>query len=220
MKDTPTQTLKVCFVLDCTASMTPWIDAAKNKILDLLDDLQKSHKNFKIYAAFIGYRDFGEQWYHVHFTDNYLQIHDTVMRIHALGGGDQAEDVAGAYKHVMNLDWGTADVKAVFHIGDAPNHGLMYHDSKVEDDYPEGGRVHLLTEVRLLAGHHIDVTVFRLNRSTDIMYNLMKRSYGEVRPDVFRIVNFVNSDETEDVTFYREISTQLHSSMSVHDPTD
>lgn len=216
----PAQTLKVCFVLDCTASMNPWIDAAKNKLLDLLEDLQESHKNFKIYAGFVGYRDFGEHWHRVDFTDNYVTIHDTIMKIHAWGGGDEAENVAGAYKWAMDLEWGDADVKAVFHIGDAPNHGAMYHDNKVQDDYPQGGSVNLLTEVRLMAGHRIDVTVFRLNKSTDIMYNLMKAAYDEVRPTVFRIVNFMNSDETEDVTFYREISTQLHSSMSVHDPTD
>lgn len=223
-EDTRDKMLKVCFVLDCTASMTPWIHAAKNKVLDLLEDLEESHKNFKIYAAFIGYRDFGEQWYHVNFTENslenYMQLHDTIMRIHALGGGDEAEDVAGAYKHTVNLDWNTADVKAVFHIGDAPNHGLLYHDNKVGDDYPQGTKTDLRTEVRFLAANQIDLTVFRLNKSTDIMFKIMKDCYDEVRPKVFKIVNFVNSNETEETTFYREISSQLQTSMSMCDSTE
>jgi len=211
--------LKVCFVLDCTASMGPWIDAARNRILDLLEDLRDKHPNFKICVAFIGYRDFGEQWYMVNFTENYRKIHDTVMSIDALGGGDEAEDVAGAYEWMTKLNW-HADVRAVFHITDAPNHGMVYHDHRVSDDHPDGHpTVDLRQEVKTLARNNVDLTLFRIHKSTDIMYRLMRENYTRIRMEGFRIVNFMNSGQSEDDTFYNEISGQLQYSMSTHDPS-
>jgi hypothetical protein len=212
--------LKVCFMLDCTASMGPWIEAAKNRILDLLDDLRDKHENFKIYVAFVGYRDFGEQNHTFNFTTNDTQIYNTITSIHAMGGGDAAEDVAGAYKWVNNLEW-NADIRAVFHITDAPNHGMVYHDNRVSDDYPDGhATIDLRDEVRKLARRDIDLTLFRIHKSTDIMYGLMRENYTRIRPDGFKIVNFINSGQTPDDAFYEQISSQLHYSMSQYDPTD
>lgn len=215
-----TNTVKVCFVLDCTASMSPWIHAAKNKILDLLEDLSKNHTGFKIYAAFIGYRDFEDPWVEVDFTDNHQQIHDVVMKLDAFGGADVAEDVAGAYKRVTSLQWG-ANIQAVFHIGDAPAHGYMYHEEHISDDYPDGhSTIDILREVRDLAYKQVDLTLFRLNRSTDILYRLMKNQYMEVYPEGFRIIDFTRSRLTADDSFYQEVSSQLITSMSTYDPTN
>jgi hypothetical protein len=217
MKDS---TLKVCFVLDSTASMGPWIEAAKNKILDLLDDLSSKYTNFKIYAAFIGYRDFGEDWVYVDFTQTHRRIYSEVMNLKPLGGGDSAEDVAGAYRWVTNLNW-DADVRAVFHITDAPAHGLMYHDDLVSDDYPNGHpTIHLDDDITILASRHVDLTVFKIHSSTDIMYEHMNYIYKRTRMHGFRIVNFMKSNETPDDIFYTEISTQLQDSMNTFDPTD
>lgn len=205
-------------MLDCTASMGPWIDAARNKILDLLEELCDKHSNFKIYAAFIGYRDFGEQWYTVDFTKNHTKIHDVIMNIDALGGGDAAEDVAGAYDWVTKLNW-DADVRALFHITDAPNHGMVYHDHNVSDDHPEGHpTVDLREEVRVVARKNIDLTVFRIHKSTDIMYRLMRENYTRIRMDGFRIVDFIKSGQIPDDAFYYEVSSQLQLSMNTHDP--
>jgi vacuole morphology and inheritance protein 14 len=212
-------TLKVCFVLDCTASMSPWIYAAKNKILDVLEDLSSDHQNFKIYVAFIGYRDFEDDWIEVNFTDNHRHVHDVIMGLDAIGGDDVAEDVAGAYNKLNNLHW-DASVRAVFHIGDAPAHGYVYHDERVSDNYPDGHpTIDLLHEVRNLAYKQVDLTLFRLTRSTDIMYRLMKTQYMEVYPEGFRFVDFVKSNQTPDDTFYHEVSSQLNCSMKTYDPT-
>lgn len=210
-------TLKVCFVLDCTASMGPWIQAAKYKIRDIIDQLTIKHPNFKIYIAFIGYRDFGEDYTFIKFTENYDEIYDKLKDICAKGGDDEAEDVAGAYHWVTSLNW-SADVRAVFHITDAPNHGVIYHDTDVSDNYPYGHpTIDLLEEVRTLSDYRVDLTVFRISVTTDIMYDLFMTEYG-MRG--FRIVEFDDSSETEADTFYNEISSQLHNSMSLYTATD
>lgn len=212
-------TLKVCFVLDCTASMEQWIEAAKQRINVILEELQHEHPNFKIYAAFIGYRDFGETYHYMKFTNDFEDIRYLLLDIDAKGGEDEAEDVSGAYRWVNSLNW-SADVRSVFHITDSPDHGLLYHDHNVSDDYPEGHpTVDLLNEIQKLATSDINLTLFRINQSTDIMYNLMRSEYVLIRMDGFRIVEFMNSTQTVTDAFYDEISSQLHYSMCTYDTT-
>lgn len=209
------KTLKVCFVLDCTSSMDPWIKAAKNKILDILEDIQKSHLDFKIYVAFIGYRDFKEKKHVVEFTENYKLIYDCIKNIEAYGGGDQAEDVSGAYSIVNSLLWG-ADVNVVFHITDAPEHGLRYHDNTVTDDFPDGNPVlELSEEIYDLARIGVDLTVFRLNKSTNIMFNWMKRIYEAVDLSNFKIIDFDCTTQSAESSFYNEVTSQLNESMTL-----
>ncbi len=209
--------LKVCFVLDCTGSMGPWIEAAKYKIRDILKKLKDEHPNFKIYVALAGYRDFGESYTYIKFTEDYGDIYDGLDDIIASGGDDEAEDVASAYHWVTSLNW-SADVRAVFHITDAPNHGVIYHDADVTDDYPAGNpTIDLLEEVHKLATYNVDLTVFRISKDTDIMYGLFMDEYDINR---FRVVEFIDSNDTEVDVFYNEITTQLHNSMSLCPPTD
>jgi len=109
----------------------------------------------------------------------------------------------------------------VFHIGDAPNHGELYHSTFMDDSFPEGHpTVNLREEVLKLAEKKVDLTVFRLNRTTDIMFGLMKKEYEKVNRDNFRIVNFMTSEEDARTSFYSQVSSQLSYSMSTHDPTN
>lgn len=212
--------LKVCFVLDCTESMTEWIDAAKNKILDLLKDLCKSNKNYTINTALIGYRDFGEENYTVNFTTNHYKIHDTILGIKVSGGDDTAEDISGAYDWVNRLDWNNADVKAIFHITDAPNHGRIYHEEYIDDDYPNGHpTIDLRKEIKTISSNEIDLTIFRLNNSTDIMYKILQDTYLKIRPKGFRIVDFTKSTQSADDTLYEVVKSQLMISMNTIDST-
>lgn len=208
------KTIKVCFVLDCTSSMQPWINAAKNKLIDTLETVCQTNKNFEIEVALVGYRDYGELMHRVDFTKNHQRVYEELNHIRAFGGEDQAEDVAGAYSWVTALDW-NADVKLMFHITDAPEHGLKYHDSKVTDNYPEGNPlIDLLEEIHHLANTYVDLTVFRLNKSTNIMYSWMKKIYEEIDKSTFKIVEFMGSNQSADDSFYNEVTSQLFSSIS------
>lgn len=210
------KTLQVCFVLDCTASMQPWIDAAKEKIVDTLDSIYQRYPEYQISAAFIGYRDFhdSQQFIRIPFTKDIQHLQDSIMDIEAEGGDDICEDVAGAYRFVNGLEW-YADVRCVFHITDAPNHGLEYHDSYVEDDYPHGHPyIDLKQEVRELAHKNVDLTVFSINQIAEIMYHIMRNVYQDIRPDKFSIVNLRNRRYVASDVFYSEISQRIVSSMS------
>ena len=209
-------TLQVCFVLDCTASMQPWIDAAKDKIVDTLNSIRQRYPDYQITAAFIGYRDFHdrEQFIRIDFTPDIQYLQDSILDVVAEGGDDICEDVAGAYRFINGLEWHSR-VRCVFHITDAPNHGVDYHEDHVEDDYPDGHPyINLKQEVRDLAHKNIDLTVFSINQTTDVMYRIMRNIYKDIRPDGFSVVNLRNRRYVPSDAFYSEISQRIITSMS------
>jgi hypothetical protein len=211
------QTLQVCFVLDCTASMQPWIDAAKEKIVETLSTIQTQYPNYTIYAAFVGYRDFHdyEQFIKINFTKNIQKLQDSIINVVAEGGDDVCEDVAGAYRFVNGLEW-CGDVRCVFHITDAPNHGSNYHEENVEDDYQNGHPyINLEQEVHEMADKNIDITVFSIKQTTEVMYRIMRNIYKDIRPGGFSVVNLRNRRYVASDAFYSEISQRIISSMSL-----
>lgn len=208
-----TRTLKVCFMIDCTSSMGIWIDAAKKKIKNTIDDIKDHYKDFKVLVSLIGYRDFGDKMFRVDFTDDILVIYYTLIAIEASGGKDAAEDVSGAYSWATCLIW-DADVNLLLHIADAPDHGTVYHDSTVSDNYPHGHPlIDLLEEVRDLAITHVDVTLFRLNNSTDIMYNMMRKEYLKIRNRGFTIIDLECPNLDPETSFYSEVVSQIETSI-------
>lgn len=210
------KTLQVCFVMDCTASMQPWIDAAKEKIVDTLESIRERYPDYQISGAFVGYRDFEDRdpFVRIPFTQDIQGLQDSILDVDAEGGDDICEDVAGAFRFVNGFVW-DADVRCVFHITDAPNHGLEYHDLHVEDSYPDGHPyISLSDELHDLAFKNIDLTVFSMNSSTDVMYKIMRNIYRDIRPDGFSVINLRNKKYVARDTFYSEISQRIVYSMN------
>ncbi len=58
-------------------------------------------------AAFVGYKDLGEDQHLVTcpFLSHYDRLFKVLEGLHAKGGGEYPEDVAGALKAVIELDW-------------------------------------------------------------------------------------------------------------------
>lgn len=210
-------TLQVCFILDCTASMGPWIEAAKERIVETMKTVQRNYPTYTMYAAFIGYRDFHDhdQFIKYDFTYNIQRLQEDIIDIEADGGDDTCEDVAGAYHLVNTLDW-NADVKCIFHITDAPNHGIIYHDKIVDDDYPNGHPyIDLKSEVKEIASKQIDLTLFSIKPTTNIMYRIIRSCYEVIRRDGFSIVNLLNSRYyNPSEVFYTEVSQRLSNSIN------
>ncbi|CAG8827101.1 8293_t:CDS:1, partial [Racocetra persica] len=47
----------LCFVLDCTSSMSPYIEAAKEHILKVASYINSNNSNIEFWVGFCGYRD-------------------------------------------------------------------------------------------------------------------------------------------------------------------
>ncbi|CAM9102277.1 unnamed protein product [Ectocarpus fasciculatus] len=130
----------LCFVMDCTRSMQSWINQARDKLNDIIEQAKKDVDNLELRVAFIGYRDHGDRArfegpYDFHTEDEMPQLHDKLKGIKATGGKDVPEDVAGGLQRATQLSW-KSPIRLCMLIADAPCHGSMYHSCR--DNYPRG----------------------------------------------------------------------------------
>jgi hypothetical protein len=132
------QTIDLCFLIDCTGSMDPYIAQVKMKIDDLVDHCKMTFPDLVLKVAFVGYRDHcdKERIISLPFTGEIAHFKSFVSNVRAYGGGDAAEDVFGGLEEAGQLQW-SAPNRILFHVADAPCHGRQYHDD-VLDEYPNG----------------------------------------------------------------------------------
>lgn len=174
--------IKMCFLMDCTASMELWIQAAKNEITRVISETQMLSPNTVFTIAFVGYRDYGDHdRMIVHSFMDASDLLEIIRDVHADGGFDCAEDVAGGLQKVVQLDWNDAEVRSVIHIADAPPHGERFHAPYISDRYPNGDPdgVDPLAMVQRLSALQIDYTCIKINNSTDTMLELFHNSYAQ-----------------------------------------
>lgn len=117
----------VCFVLDTTGSMSGLIEAAKQKIWHIANQIASRKPTPQIRFGLIGYRDRGDNYVTrvSQLTDDLDDIYGSLLQFQAGGGGDGPESVNQAlHEAVTKLDWGREkDTKRIiFLVGDAPPH--------------------------------------------------------------------------------------------------
>ena len=173
--------VKLAFVLDCTASMGPWIEEAKTKIGVIIQDVLREHNQATFEVGLVAYRDYGDE--------SPLRVLDfttpenvmvALQDIPPEGGDDTAEDVARAFYHTMTLDWENADVRMVFHIADAPAHGVVFHNANVSDRYPDGDPEGLdpRNQLRAMYDQGFHYTFVKITSATDKMLDVFHSVWG------------------------------------------
>lgn len=151
-------THQTVFLFDITGSMQSVINSVKQEIVPVMNRLKEEAikavnetvsnsntfiLNFEI--AVVGYRDFCDQkHFETHnFTSEISEIEEFLKSLEAVGGGDEPEDVKGAFVHALfgisdkatKLSWKTDTAsKSVYLITDAPAHGFAFHSSTVIGD--------------------------------------------------------------------------------------
>jgi hypothetical protein len=190
--------VKLCFLLDCTGSMGPWIRAAKEQIEVIVEKTQREYASadLRFQVAFVGYRDYGDEVPHevILFT-NVEEFLSKMRGVQAVGGDDLAEDVAGGIQRVLHLPWEDSDVRTVIHIADAPPHGTAYHAPHISDRFPDGDPqgIDLNALLREMA-HTIDMTFIGMNRSTDLYIEAALSAYREVQKRTFTVADLRPQD--------------------------
>lgn len=140
-----TMTVDICFCLDCTGSMSRWLEAAKAQMTDVIDGIQKRIATnypsvvLKLRFAIVGYRDVNDQpQFFIHdFTEDVGKIHQFLKNLKAQGGGDVAEDVLGALDQCLNMTWSETNARFIVLITDAPGHGPVLNNIVASDDYKQ-----------------------------------------------------------------------------------
>ena len=174
--------LDVAFMVDCTGSMSKYINQTKENIEFIVNSIKEEFEN-KVKIAFVGYRDHGDGDNRIEclsFTEDVGEFKEFVEGIKATGGRDRTEDVLGGLEAVTNLTW-TCKNKVLIHVADAPQHGSRFHDlGKKADRYydkePRGLKVEiLLDKIKLL---NVKYFFAKINSSTDKMVNEFNRTAG------------------------------------------
>ena len=130
--------LDLAFAMDCTSSMGPYIESAKNNIRTIVNEIV-SAEHTDVRLALVEYRDHPPEdktfVTQVHdFTANPDFMKRWLEDSCAKGGGDCPEALADALKDVLDLSWRDSAVKICVLISDAPPHGL----GDAWDGYPNG----------------------------------------------------------------------------------
>jgi hypothetical protein len=172
--------VKICILMDCTASMEPWIAQARNRMVQMVNTVRTQHPQAVLRVSFVGYRDYGDDQRFVIVP--FLEAHETMARIqdvYAEGGDDIAEDVATGLFHALHQHWSDADVKLVFHVADAPAHGLAFHAPNLSDRFPRGDPDGLDPRdfVEKMSFLDIHYTFVKIHHCTDTMIEQFHNCY-------------------------------------------
>ena len=176
--------LDLGLLLDCTSSMSSWIERAKQTLIEIIGNVKASCEGKLIVrVSFIGYRDHCDrQRFTIKgFTEDILDVKNFIAKTRAEGGGDWPEDVVGGMRKCLDQDWLLDSKKQVFHIFDAPCHGNKYH-SGFGDSYPKGSPEGLELEplMREFASKKIGYTCVKLNEDCNKMIDIMKENHSEL----------------------------------------
>ncbi|GBB92406.1 hypothetical protein RclHR1_00200039 [Rhizophagus clarus] len=173
----------LCFVLDCTGSMMSYIDAAKNCIQQVVEHMEQTNPNIKLWIGFCGYRDHCDDSDRIQildFTDSYENFKSYLSdEVKATGGGDAPEDVLGGLDAATNKMKWSHRTRVLLHLGDAPPHGRRFTSSY--DTYPDGDPNGLTAESVLenIKSEEILYYFGKITSQTDKMINVFREIIGE-----------------------------------------
>jgi len=213
----------VCFLMDCTGSMDPWMDQAKANVSSIVEWFKSgkasSEKHeYKVRVAFIAYRDVEDvkRREFIDFTEDMQVVKEFLGGLKADGGDDPPEDITGALDHVLTLKW-KAFTKLAILICDAPCHGVKYHDPKMRENHPAGDPDGLNPEtiVGKIRDKGIDLYISSINDSTTTMTGLLKKAYDDKRDlRTLNVVPFGAKPETFKPLVIRSITASITSSQN------
>lgn len=133
----------VLFVQDATGSQQPYIDAAKNSVIQIAVQLRKSGdfaRDDDLRFGLISFRDHPPQdttyvtKAHGSFSSDIGWLQTNFASIASTGGGDGPEAQCDALDDALNAAWRDEAKKLVILITDSPPHGV--EDSG--DYWPDG----------------------------------------------------------------------------------
>lgn len=204
--------LQACFVIDFNSSMEKYIDALKNQIIDIVENIQNQNPHCKIEVALVGYAGVSD------WPSNRLQPFSSDMedlRAKFRNTGVSSSLKAGCryvvegYVKVNHLTW-TATRRIMFHMGNAPSYGRQYHGNDVYDMFPTGHPYWTLEEeVKSIARKNIDVVILKISKTTTQMEKLLEKNYYENRNKGFYVVDLTDKLNYLDDAVYEVVKTHL-----------
>ena len=188
-KDFLNQTrLDILFIIDCTNSVNLYLEEIKSNFTNMIQNIQTICPMATIYIGFIGYLDhmdkmLGLEYINIELTTDLNSITQKIESLKSTGGGDIAEDIAGAFEMALKKDWQGISRFAIL-AADAPCHGVEFHgrvDDKKYDNYPEGDPENrdIKKFVRNFAEKNISLFCAKFSDDTDMMFDIFRKEYNK-----------------------------------------
>jgi hypothetical protein len=216
LKFTDANNLDMVIVMDCTASMSAWMKAAKEEIIKIITSLKSSYPLANIRVGFVGYRDHCDRDQpagrsRLEIEDLTGSIESVVKKIseqEAVGGGDNPEDIPGGIEAAINMSWGQSSAKIIILVGDAPCHGKDYHEPSEADDnisrkYMDSDPC-IKSQMRYLASNGFDFTFIEVKpHLTKKMTDILQHEFNAAPPSpdgmsrTFTRVSLVDATDTK-----------------------
>ncbi|RHZ48991.1 hypothetical protein Glove_535g4 [Diversispora epigaea] len=204
----------LCYVLDCTGSMSGHIAAAKDCILQVTEYINDTNPSIKTRFGFCGYRDHCDGTTRLQvfdFTDSCETFRENLTNVPATGGGDGPEDVLGGLNAaVTQMTWRDG-TRVLLHIGDYPPHGRRF--TSMADDYPAGDPNGLTAEGVLEKMKSENILYFfgKITNRTETMIQVFRSIIGEIP-----VFDLAGGDPTELINkFTRAATSSITISVSL-----
>lgn len=180
----------ILFLIDTTGSMWNYIQAAKEQIMSIVNDVKIAFLNeAEVRIAVVGYKHHCDRpnIEFLDFTFSVDRVHAFLRELHATGGADEPEDVLGGIRQALNATW-KQQTRCIIHIADAPPHGQALHDFSASCDhyFVTGSEPHGLTYEPLLEQMielKINYALLRITSFTDRMAFKFFQAYHAASAD-------------------------------------
>ena len=166
--------------------MELYIEKCKSSINIIKKNLQYKLPQCEIYWGFLGFRDFEDKEKFIKFDfsidANKFQIF-MENNVKVFGGGDQCEDIIGAFEEANKYDWNSS-TKIIFFFADSPNHGTRYYEGEsINDDHPEydSSGTKMYEQISKIRLKKIFLFLIEINLSTKKMFKEIKHIYNKLQ---------------------------------------
>jgi len=189
--------IKVCFLVETTPNMSPYLSDAQYSMEEVLDKVSFYNQHSEISVGAVYYRDYNdiEHSFTIPFSTPEEFYENPANSVDVYGfSEDDTTNVACGLNALRQMDWEDADVKLIYHYAVSPAYGLRFHGPEARDKHPKGDPSGLdpLKIVNSLSLLTFNYTFFRITPAVDTMLSLFHEAY--VGPGTFRVESF---DTTE-----------------------
>lgn len=176
-RDEISKDFDIVYLIDGTNSMRREINAAKEQVINIFNELKTKYPEYNFNFGAIFYRDKidspSDENIKFQLTDNMENLKNNISTIKAYGGGDTPEDWVWGYKAALeNMAW-REGTKLIIHIADAGAHGTEFSKG---DKYPDQGPI-LHQLIKRCVEKHIKIIGFKIGRHSKQSFDKITEIY-------------------------------------------
>ena len=157
------------------------INAAKENIIKIFENLTKKYKDYNYHFGSVFYRNQidskDDKNEYFQFTNDIKDLQNKISSIKAYGGGDRKSDWVRGYEITLNnLNW-RKGIKLIIHIADTGAHGKEFSKG---DKYEEEGPK-LISLIKECARQNINIIGFKISGNSSQSFERISEIYNEYK---------------------------------------